>query len=193
MKKIFAILLGSVLLSIGINIFLYPHELLDGGMIGIGLIVHYIWGYETGLTIIFCSIPIFIIAWIRYRSYFYNSLHGLLISSFMIDLFSKLRSVTLFDIVQSPLLSSILGGFFVGIGIGIMLKYETSTGGTDLLAQFLSELFSVNVGITILLIDTFVVLIGGMLISQETFLLSMITILIVGFTTSILTLKIIHY
>ncbi len=192
MKKIFAILLGSVLLSIGINIFLYPHELLDGGMIGIGLIVHYIWGYETGLTIIFCSIPIFIIAWIRYRSYFYNSLHGLLISSFMIDLFSKLRSVTLFDIVQSPLLSSILGGFFVGIGIGIMLKYETSTGGTDLLAQFLSELFSVNVGITILLIDTFVVLIGGMLISQETFLLSMITILIVGFTTSILTLKIIH-
>lgn len=192
-KKMIAIFVGSIFLSVGINLFLYPHGLLDGGVIGIGLILNYIWGFETGLSIIFCSIPIFVLAWIRYKPYFYNSLHGLLVSSFMIDLFKPLRSVKMFELLQFPLISSIIGGLFVGVGIGIMLKYETSTGGTDLLAQFISDMFSVNIGVAILLIDVLVVSIGGLLISQETFILSIITILIVGISTSVITLKIIHY
>lgn len=193
LKKAVAIFTGSFLLAVGINLFLFPNELLDGGMIGIGLIVNYLWGFEAGLTIIFCSIPIFILAWYRYRAYFYNSIHGLLISSFFIDLLSPLREVHLSDFLQSPLISSIIGGVLVGVGIGIMLKFETSTGGTDLLAQFISDLFSVNVGIAILIIDALVVLIGGFLISQETLLLSIVTILVVGISTSLMTLKIIHY
>lgn len=192
-KKAVAIIIGSLFLSIGINVFLYPNELLDGGMIGIGLIVNYLWGFETGLTIIICSIPIFILAWFKYRTYFYNSLHGLLISSFMIDILSPLRYVKLLDFYQSPLVSSVIGGTLVGVGIGIMLKYETSTGGTDLLAQFMSDLFSVNVGIAILMIDTLVVAIGGLLISQETFILSLITIFSVGVATSLITVRINHY
>lgn len=192
-KKAIAIIAGSLSLAVGINLFLFPNELLDGGMIGIGLIVNYIWGLEAGLTIIFCSIPIFILAWFRYRSYFYNSIHGLLISSFFIDFLSPLRNVHLSDFLQSPLISSIIGGALVGIGIGTMLKFETSTGGTDLLAQFIADLFSVNVGVAILFIDTIVVSIGGLLISKETLLLSLVTIFVVGISTSLLTLKVIHY
>ncbi|WP_442852964.1 YitT family protein [Bacillus sp. UNC41MFS5] len=41
LKKTFAVLLGSLLLSIGIIFFLVPFELLDGGIIGIGLIIKY--------------------------------------------------------------------------------------------------------------------------------------------------------
>lgn len=192
-KKAIAIVTGSISLAIGINLFLFPNELLDGGMIGIGLIVNYLWGFEAGLTIIICSIPIFILAWFRYRPYFYNSIHGLLVSSLFIDILSPLRNVQLSEFLQSPLESSIIGGLLVGIGIGTMLKYETSTGGTDLLAQFISEMFRINVGVVILLIDALVVTIGGFLISPETLLLSLITIFVVGISTSIMTLKIIHY
>ncbi len=191
-KKSCAIVAGSISVAIGINLFLFPNELLDGGMIGIGLIVNYLWGFETGLTIIFCSIPIFILAWFRYRLYFYNSIHGLLVSSFFIDVLSPLR-VQFSESFQTPFISSILGGLLVGIGIGTMLKFETSTGGTDLLAQFLSDMFRMNVGVVILLIDALVVIIGGLLISPETLLLSLITIFVVGISTSLMTLKIIHY
>lgn len=192
-KKASAIVAGSIPIAIGINLFLFPNELLDGGMIGIGLIVNYLWGFETGLTIILCSIPIFILAWFRYRPYFFNSIHGLLISSLFIDVLSPLRDVQISEYLQSPLKSSIIGGLLVGIGIGTMLKFETSTGGTDLLAQFLSDMFRINVGVVILLIDALVVTIGGLLISPETFLLSFITIFVVGISTTIMTLKIIHY
>jgi uncharacterized membrane-anchored protein YitT (DUF2179 family) len=90
---------------------------------------------------------------------------------------------------MTPLSSSIVGGILIGIGIGIMLRYETSTGGTDMLAQFLSNVFSVNVGIIIFIIDAIVVVMGGLLISPETFFLSIVTIIAVGFTTSLCNYK----
>ncbi|PMC36013.1 hypothetical protein CJ195_17345, partial [Bacillus sp. UMB0899] len=168
--------IGSIFLSIGINLFLTPYKVLDGGIIGIGLILHYLLGLKAGLMIIFLSIPIFFIAWIYYRKYFYNSLHGMLISSFFIDLMKPFSGI----IHLAPLISSIIGGILVGLRIGLMLRIGTSTGGTDLLAQFLFEKTGINVGILIFFIDAVVILLGGLLISGETFLLSCVTILAVG-------------
>ncbi|MEW9667983.1 YitT family protein [Ammoniphilus sp. 3BR4] len=186
-RKGMAILIGSLLLSIGINFFLVPFELLDGGIIGLGLIVKYLLGIKAGFTIIVLSIPIFYIGWLHYRNYFYSSLHGMLISSFFIDLLYPFHKYFV-AVVQLPaLISSILGGALVGLGIGIMLRYDTSTGGTDLLAQFLSNIFNINVGFMIFIIDAFVICIGGLLISKETFFLSLIAIISVALTTSLCT------
>ena len=186
LKKTFIVLLGSFLLSIGINFFLVPFELLDGGIIGIGLIIKYLTGMKPGLAIVILSIPIFALAWFYNKSYFYNSIYGMLFSSFVIDLLSSSRAL-LPEIQIAPIYSSILGGIFVGLGIGIMLRHETSTGGTDLLAQFLSRIFKINVGIMIFIIDALVIGLGGLLISKETFFLSSLTIIVVGFFTSLCT------
>ncbi|RKJ17248.1 hypothetical protein D7X33_46885, partial [Butyricicoccus sp. 1XD8-22] len=56
------IIIGSILISLGINLFLVPYEILDGGIIGIGLILNYLWNLKPGLMIICLSIPIFMIA-----------------------------------------------------------------------------------------------------------------------------------
>ncbi|KGR76685.1 YitT family protein [Ureibacillus sinduriensis] len=182
-QKGIAIVLGSIFLSLGINVFLTPYEILDGGIIGLSLIIYYLFSLKIGLMIIVLSIPIFILAWFKYKPYFFNSLHGLLVSSVMIDLFKPFRTL----VELPPITSSIIGGIFVGIGIGLMLRYETSTGGTDLLAQFISDKTHINVGIVIFIIDAAVVCLGGVFISSNTFLLSIFTILCVGITTSALT------
>lgn len=187
-KKGLSIILGSFFVAIGVNVFITPYQILDGGVIGLALILHYLYHWHIGLMLILLSIPIFMIAWFKYRSYFYNSLHGLLISSFIIDLLKPLEySLRMFQI--DGIISAILGGFFVGLGIGLMLRHETSTGGTDLLAQFISDKTKVNVGIIIFFIDSAVVLLGGILLSTSTLLLSIITILVVGFTTSVVTIN----
>ena len=77
--------------------------------------------------------------------------------------------------------------FIVGIGIGIMLKHKTSTGGADLLALLLSNILHVNVGVLIFFIDSIVIAMGGFLISPETFYLSIITITFVGISTYLIT------
>ncbi|WP_349409548.1 YitT family protein [Pseudalkalibacillus sp. SCS-8] len=184
MKKWWAIIIGSIFIGVGINGLLAPHHLLDGGMIGISLIANYTWGLQPGLVIILLSLPLYGLAWFFHRSYFYNSLHGMLISSFAIDAFSPIRQWT-----HPPLLlCALVGGFLVGTGIGIMLQQETSTGGTDLLAQMLSKMTRVNVGIIIFFIDGLVILFGGLLLGGESFLYSLITIIAVGITTTFITI-----
>ncbi|SOC40764.1 YitT family protein [Ureibacillus acetophenoni] len=182
-NKGFIIIISSIIIAIGINLFLVPYEILDGGIIGIGLILKYIWNLKPGLMIICLSIPIFMVAWFYYRDYFYNSLHGMIISSFLIDLFKPFQQFARLD----PMINSILGGILVGLGIGLMLKYKTSTGGTDLIAQFICDKTGINVGVIIFFIDAVIVLLGGLLISTSTLLLSIVTILFVGMTTSLIT------
>jgi uncharacterized membrane-anchored protein YitT (DUF2179 family) len=180
------ILSGCILLSLGINGFLIPNKVLDGGVIGLGLICNYLWGFEAGLSILLMSIPIFALAWFKDRGYFFSSLHGLLLSSILIDILNPISGI----LPQiDPAIGSIAGGVLVGLGIGIMLRYGTSTGGTDLLAQFIADLSGINVGIVILLIDCLVISIGGMLISGDTFMLSIIAVLTVGLVTSLCTYR----
>ncbi|MEK5443634.1 YitT family protein [Fredinandcohnia sp. FSL W7-1320] len=182
--KAVAILVGSMSIALGINIFLIPNKVLDGGIIGLGLIISYLLNTNAGFTIMVLSIPIFALAWFKYRSYFFNSLHGMLLSSFFIDLFHNVNQV---PIKFSPILSSFTGGVFIGFGIGLKLRFETSTGGTDLLAQYFSEFVKINVGIIILIMDVLVICLGGLFVSTETFFLSAITISSGGITTSLCT------
>ncbi|MEK5484807.1 MULTISPECIES: YitT family protein [Lysinibacillus] len=180
------IIVGSISLSLGINLFLTPYEILDGGVVGLALILHYLYKLKIGLMIIIISIPIFIIAWFKYRAYFYNSIHGLIASSVIIDLLKPVRNLVQMD----ALYSAILGGILVGFGIGLMLRFQTSTGGTDLIAQFICDKTGINVGILIFFIDSIVIVIGGFLLSTSTFLLSIITVLVVGITTSVITSRV---
>ncbi|WP_312130938.1 YitT family protein, partial [Lysinibacillus capsici] len=58
--KSLVIIIGSISLSLGINLFLTPYEILDGGVVGLALILHYLYKLQIGLMIIIISIPIFI-------------------------------------------------------------------------------------------------------------------------------------
>ncbi|WP_210364741.1 YitT family protein [Bacillus sp. REN3] len=185
LAKITAVLIGSLLLGIGVNGFLVPHHLLDGGMIGLGLILHYFLGWQTGMAIIILSAPLYLLAWFIERKYFFHSLHGLLVSSLSIDLFSSSNQHMGVGILPS----SLLGGILVGCGIGLMLRYETSTGGTDLLAQLFNKFLSVNVGILIFAIDGLVVISGLKVIGFERFAYSLLTITCVGLMTSLFVIK----
>jgi uncharacterized membrane-anchored protein YitT (DUF2179 family) len=180
MEKMLAIIIGALLVGIGVNGFLVPHHLLDGGMIGLGLIFHYYLGYPTGLCILVLSIPLYIIAWIYERKYFYHGIHGLILTSFSIDVLDFLRELFFVPIF----LGAVIGGILVGVGIGLMLIYETSTGGTDMIAQILAKKVSINVGWLILFIDGIIVVLGLSILEWHLFLYSLITIVFVGILTS---------
>lgn len=180
-----AVFLGSILLSLGVNGFLVPWHLLDGGVIGLGLIIHYFYGLPTGLSIILLSMPLYLLAWKFERRYFYYSLLGLIISSLSIDFFSFLNES--FHLAILP--STIIGGLLVGMGIGLMLRYEMSTGGTDLLAQLLTKITPLNVGVIIFLIDSLVITSGIPVVGLEKYFYSFLTILCVGTMTTLFSAK----
>ncbi|MGM0884619.1 MAG: YitT family protein [Bacillota bacterium] len=189
LRKFAAIIIGSILIAIGINFFLIPLGVLDGGIIGIALIINYLFDVKVGLVMLLCSTPIFVLAWYYNRDMLYYSIIGLLFSSYVIDLMEPYQYYFLYYIEWTPFTRSVLGGFIIGTGIGTMIRYESSTGGTDLLAQFFAKFVPINVGLIILMMDLMIISLGELLLPGDTFLLSLITITTGGIATSLCTLK----
>jgi uncharacterized membrane-anchored protein YitT (DUF2179 family) len=192
LHKITAIVIGCLLIAFGIDFFLMPNKVLDGGLIGIALIANYLFGAKVGVILILCSIPIFVYTWTKDRPMFFHSLYGMIFLSYFIDYFN-LYSPFGTMINEYPFVSSVVGGLLIGCGFGILLKYDTSTGGIDLLAKLLGRKLKINVGILILLMDAIVVTLGGLLFSVDTFFLSVATICAGGFATSLCTIKFFSY
>ncbi|OKL36720.1 YitT family protein [Domibacillus mangrovi] len=188
LHKTIAIMVGSFLLGVGVNIFLVPYKLLDGGTIGIGLILHYLTGIKVGFVVIIISIPIFMLSWVYKRSYLYNSLHGMLFSSLMIDMLYPLHSVGT-NLYLAPLTNAVIGGIFVGSGLGLMLRFDTSIGGTDLLGQMFARYINLNPGIVIFLIDFFIVFTGSIFFLNTSPFLSCLTVFCVGIMSSLFSIK----
>ncbi|EDL66045.1 YitT family protein [Bacillus sp. SG-1] len=182
-KVYMQIVLGSLLVAVGINAFFVPQHFLDGGMIGIGLISHYWLDFKPGLTIVILSIPLYVLAFFFDRSLFFKSIHGLWLSSLLIDMLEPISKF----IHMIPVVSAVTGGAFVGVGIGLMLLAEAATGGTDLLAQIIGKSTGWNVGIIIFIIDTIVLLGGFALIGAYSFFHSLLAVSTVGFFTALLT------
>ncbi|MFB6466196.1 YitT family protein [Cytobacillus sp. Hz8] len=177
-----AILFGSLLIGTGINGFLIPHHLLDGGIVGIALILHYYFHWQTGLVMFILSIPLILYAWFQERGYFYSSFQGLIVSSFFIDWLEPLQ-----EQFNLPILfSTIIGASIIGVGVGLMLRYETSTGGTDLLASIVAKATSMNIGVLIFMIDGLVALLGFRVLGMRSFIFSTFSIAIIGTIASLL-------
>lgn len=186
MKQVMMILVGSVLIGLGVNIFLVPFELLDGGALGISLIIHYVKDVRVGLTLILVSIPIFTLAFFCYRSFFYKGIHGMLFSSLMIDMLSPFQVFA--QKLELPVIgSAAIGGIIIGIGVGTMLRLDISIGGTDLLAQMVAKRLKINTGYMIFFNDILIVSIGSLILLSNSILLSYTTVFFVSATVTVIT------
>ncbi|KOP71908.1 YitT family protein [Cytobacillus solani] len=177
--RIAAVVLGGMLLGIGINGFLVPHHLLDGGIIGLALILHYYFDFQAGLWSALLSVPLILYAWAKDRPQFHGSVYGMIVTAIFIDILAPIQ-------FSLPIwASAILGGVICGIGVGLMLRNKTSTGGTDLIAYFIAQKTPINIGLLIVLMDVFIVGLGSQVLGLQSVLFSGITILTAGVCANI--------
>jgi uncharacterized membrane-anchored protein YitT (DUF2179 family) len=183
LKKLAVIGFGSTMIGIGVNGFILPFHLMNGGMFGISLMLNYIWGVNIGLMFILLNIPVYLFALKSDPMYFFYGVIGAFTSGVMIELLLPLK-----DAFHLPIISSvIIGGSIVGIGVGVMLRNQISPGGMDLLALLLAKWSSINVGVIAFSIDI-VIIISGLLFLQEPRLLySLFIVSIVGLLATIIT------
>ncbi|MDN4523099.1 YitT family protein [Fictibacillus fluitans] len=183
MNKLIAIGCGSTLMGIGINGFILPQHILNGGFIGLALLLKYTAGFQVGFSIICLSAPVFIMAFFYNKIYFLNSLMGMLLSSLLID-----RMFPLQKLFQVPIWgSACIGGALIGAGVGIMMRYNTCVGGLDLLALLMSKWFRFNPGLLMIFLDAIIITAGMVLLQDPYLLFSFVTILIAGTVTALLT------
>ncbi|WP_160720943.1 YitT family protein [Bacillus sp. USDA818B3_A] len=183
LKKLAVIGFGSTMISIGINMFILPFHLINGGIFGISLLLNYLWGVKTGLMFILLNIPIYLFALKKDPIYFYNGLMGAVISGCMMELFLPLNGT-----IQLPIISSvIIGAIIIGVGVGVMLRNHISPGGMDLLALMIAKWTKVNVGVIMVTMDAVIILTGLFLVKDARLLYSLLIISIIGMLATMIT------
>ena len=91
MKKFIILLFSSVCIGIGLNMFIIPIHLINGGIFGISLLIKYVWGIQVGHTMIMINTPIYLLSLLYDKSYFINAILGLAFTSTIIDLLTPLN------------------------------------------------------------------------------------------------------
>jgi len=159
------ILLGSLVYSIGVNVFLIPHKLLSGGVAGISILIQYITGISSGYFVILLNIPIFIIGIKAIDKEFgIMSFIGMSSMSIFLILTKNFHS---FYTMNDPLLSCLCGGIITGVGSGIIFKNRASEGGTDIISVILKKKYGMSIGSISFIINTLVVTLGTFVGSLE--------------------------
>lgn len=178
-QKIVLIILGSLIISVAVNLFVIPNMLLSGGLSGIGLMVQYIFNIPMGITILLLNIPLLILSILKINKKFtaYTVLGTISLSLFLI-LTSPLNNV-LAPVEESyRLLYCIYGGVLSGIGIGIVLSNEGSTGGLDIIAIYAKKKYDIEIGIMSFALNFLIVAVGSILFDFKVGLYTLIAMYI---------------
>ena len=139
--------------------------------------VIYHWtGWPVGITAIVLNIPLFLVGFRVIGSVFgIRTIVATLLLSFFIDLFAGMTPIT-----DDLLLAVIAGGTMVGLGYGLVLRRNATTGGTDLMARIIHNRFRwLSVAQVLMVIDVLVVLTAAVAFrSYELALYAAVTVLI---------------
>ena len=152
--EILGTIVGALILAIAISLFLLPNKLSSGGVSGIATIIYYLFKLPMGTSIILINIPLFLISILKIgKTFFVKSMIGTISLSIFIDILDKFEPLT-----HDRFLACIYGGIIMGVGTAIILKVNSSTGGTDLVS-YIAKIYrqTIKVGEIIFLIDIVIV------------------------------------
>lgn len=178
LKNSINIIAGSLALALGVVLFFLSNSITTGGTPGIALLLHHLSGLSIGTLIILVNIPLLILG-IKYigKLFAFRTIVSIILLSIFVDLFSiylKIESIT-----SNNLLASVFGGIFIGIGVGMILRGDSSVGGSTIIARIVSSQTEIKPGQVILFID-FLIIIGSIYVFRDVdkALLSIISIYI---------------
>lgn len=148
---ILLVLVGNVLMSIGVGAFILPAGLMIGGATGIGLIISHYWGIPVSSLVAVYNAVMFLIGAVFLGKHFAATT---LISSFLFPfLLGQIEAVVQSPLTSDLLLSVILGGVLSGLGIGIVIRAGSSTGGNDIPMLLLNKKLGVPISAAMYSLD----------------------------------------
>jgi uncharacterized membrane-anchored protein YitT (DUF2179 family) len=171
-KDAIFIFLGVAMATIGLKGFILPNNFLDGGAMGVSLLLEMLTKIELSYLIILVNLPFIIIGAKQISIEFaIKSIIAILALAILVHF------VTLPDITNDKLLISIFGGFFLGAGIGLTIRGGAVIDGTEVMAITVSRKSSLTVGDFIAVFNIVLFCSAIFLVGIETSMYSVLTYL----------------
>ncbi len=154
------IIIGAFILAAGFVLFITPYKIIPGGVYGISIVLHYLFGTPVGLVALAFDIPLTIIGIkILGPRFGYKTVLGFSLTAVFNDTLTYFWGYK--PLVEGDaLLSSIFGGVMVGIGLGIIFRAKATSGGSDIVAMIIAKYTRLPLGMLMIYVDSVIVLIG---------------------------------
>lgn len=170
LKNIIFLTVGAMITAFALESFLVPNNIIDGGVIGISMIVSHITKWNLGLLILILNTPFIIMAFKKMGGKFVvQTAFANIILAVFLNIFHH------YKVTHDLLLATVFGGIILGLGVGIILKHEGSLDGTEMLSLVVSKKLGVSVGEFIMGINVFIYLVAGKVFSWESAMYSIMT------------------
>lgn len=181
---------GVILVAFGIQYFYAPNQIAGGGLSGMALVIsHYIPSLSVGTIVFLGNLILFIIAFILIGGDFgIKTIYASFMMSFVMDFMEKVLHS--YAITTNMVLAVLCGTITAASGLAIVFAVNASTGGTDILAKILNKYSTFNIGKSLLMVDLFVVICGGLTFGLGKGIFSLIAVVINGFLVDYLIAKI---
>ena len=170
----FAIVLGCLIMAVGYSYFVSPYNIVPGGVYGMGIVLHNVFpSIQVGTFGYMIDVPLLASAIIVFGRQFGGLTPGLInLLSWIAfpnqEALEALDPKQLFggviDLSNDLMLASLLGAVLIGLGVGLVLRNQATTGGTDIIAMYLQKFAKMKFSTGILLADSCVVLSGLLVI-----------------------------
>ncbi|UFJ62827.1 YitT family protein [Brevibacillus sedimenti] len=152
LKRALFILIGSGLVSVGLEIFLVPNRIIDGGIVGISIILSHLTGLTLGLFLFLLNLPFLIVGYKQIgKTFALSTLLGVSAMSVGTTMLHDVRPLT-----EDPLLAAVFGGIILGIGVGLVIRYGGSLDGTEIVAILFNKKTPFSVGEIVMFFNVFI-------------------------------------
>ena len=151
------IALGCAIYGISLDMISVPNKLADGGLSGISLILRHFWGINMGLSTLVLNIPLILLGY-RFmgKRLLAYTIWGTVSLSFFLWFWRSVPIIKQLDLEHDLFLSAISAGVLSGIGLGLVFRYNGTSGGTDIIARICQIKFGISSGKMLLFCDAVV-------------------------------------
>ncbi|MDR5588463.1 MULTISPECIES: YitT family protein [Clostridium] len=169
-SRIFFMILGSILVSIGLEIFLIPNNIIDGGMTGISIMASHLTKAELGIFIFVFNLPFVIVGYKQIgKTFALSTIFSVICLSTGVTLLHPVPGIT-----QDILLATIFGGIIMGVGVGLIIRNGGSLDGTEIVAIIIEKRSIFSIGEIVMFFNFFILGSSGFIFGWDRAMYSLI-------------------
>lgn len=180
LETVLGVLIGNIVLAFTVAAFLVPHGIIMGGATGIGLAISHYLPVQLSLVILVVNACLFLLGAVTLgKKFIITTIASTFLYPACLSVMQAIPGIT--ELTDNIMLATLYGGVLLGLGIGMIVRVGSSTGGTDILALVFNKWLHVSVAVLIYIVD-FTVLGAQMLFSNAEQIMYGILVLVIETT-----------
>ncbi len=176
LKKYSLIFLGAIIAAAGLELFLIPNQVIDGGIVGISIMASAITGWKLGIFLVVLNLPFLTLGYKQIgKNFAIATTIAICFLSFWSAVFEPIPPVT-----TDPFLAAIFGGIIDGVGVGLIIRAGGSLDGTEIVAIIMDRRSVFSVGEVVMFINLFILSSAGLLFGWDKAMYSLVAYFVIA-------------